>query len=342
MWITTAFVALALCQSAETPRPQPPATTPWQRAETLRRLVEKKLEEQAAAIGPQPARSQDWGEAWLRLPGPDGRVADAAGSPTRTDARAPGPFDPASAPPGEADPLLMNDALKLYAARAAEYDKQVTVTDAFWRAHDAFDVSSHVEFVPGLGTVVSAKVPVRCEFIAPEPGEPAEAAPAATLPADEEWDAAAEGRKPADTRSALAGYLGGRAAVAAPRRLRYATDALAAVKRTVLDAAWRFGGKLELARGERLAVVVEVRPTTSRDQALLGSDPYVNELFPADKSPATESPDQRLELLGRRFPQIVAPAPQRLIVVITAEDLKAFRAGDVEPNEQAAAASGDF
>jgi hypothetical protein len=216
-----------------------------------------------------------------------------------------------------------------------------TVADVFWRAQRTLDVTTHAEFVPGIGTIVSARVPVRCELVASESATSVETAPSATLPTDEEWEAAAEGREPAAGRG-MAGEWLRNAAPAPQRTLRYDDAALAAVKRTVLDAAWRFGGKLELARGERLAVVVEVRPAVTPAQLLRDEYSRQDSLTPFGDERAYELLKSAAQAAGPAGTPIATPATKRLIVVMTAEDLKSFRAGDVEPQEQAAAASGDF
>lgn len=372
MWFTTAMLAITFCQAADAPKTQPAATTPWQRVETMRRLLERKLGENAAAIGPQAPHpgSSAWGRdplfgAGARSGG--GGLADGtgggawpggglAGSDSNSDATVGAPGQAGDGAANSGPGVAAGDPNGRWAGVAGLYG--ASIADQFYGAQNRFDLTSHAEFVPELGAVVSLTVPVRCEWLAPEPGAPAAAKREPALPTDAEWEAAASGQQPP---SQLAEFLAGRrgGADAAARRFKFADDALAALKRSVLETAWRFGGKLELGRGEKLAIVVQASPALDSNQALYGwqpggfgdadSSPFgmaggpasTNRPFNATGGPAA-TPEELFKQLAWRTGPIVPPAVKRLIVVISAEDLRAYRAGDVDQSELGAACRGDF
>ncbi|MSR45666.1 MAG: hypothetical protein EXS13_01130 [Planctomycetes bacterium] len=220
------------------------------------------------------------------------------------------------------------------------------MTNAFLNAQNHLSSSSHAEFVPGIGAVLSATVAVRCDFVAAEPSNPAAAKPTPALDAfaEAEWNAAATGDP---TESEWVRAARSWDAESPVRQFAFDPAALGSLKQAALDTAWRFGAKLEFARGEKLAIVVVATPSVSQQQVLSG---YVTQ---SNGNPvpgavvglagASEPPVATLfGRLGRTSRQAQLPDSKRLVILISSEDLKAFRSGDVEPQEMESACSGDF
>jgi len=286
-----------------------PPPTGWQRVETLRMLLEQKLRDQAPAIGPKPLTLDRYGRG-----------------------AQPGAAKEDPAPEQETG---ANDRLPKMADR---------FNDGVWQnllqAQSNFAVRGHGEFVPGLGAVLSFTVPVRCDFVPPTDEKTTDKKAPKKSDDDAEWDAVASGRQRTPTedqwRAAAMETLDARLPKGS---FVLSPDALAALKKCALDTAWRFGAKLELARGERLAIVVVAEPTPGAEQRFSGWYPQ------GGSYPTAGDGSVELPLLYWSFGRGMAPElppVKRLVVVVTSEELKSYRAGDVDSGELDSIASGDF
>jgi len=215
--------------------------------------------------------------------------------------------------------------------RAGEYGP---VTDALLDVYATAAISrSQAEYVPGLAAIFSLKVPVRTEWADDPKPEDAGTPAAAASSDDEAWEAVARGEAKGDGR----GYVGWVQSLSsqrprdrAARRLRFNAEAIDALRSTILDTMWRFGHRLELGRGERLAVVVEVEAAPRARTAVSYSD------APVDPAGATFDPATLpsvtdfdgagdLDLFLAGAPGAVAPPPFRLVFQVSADDLTARR-----------------
>lgn len=224
-------------------------------------------------------------------------------------------------------------------------------------------IESRSEFVPDIGAVISLSVPVACDAAPVGESETAPArVPSATERDDAEWEAAANGRY-TERRTEAAATDASEPAIRP--RLEFWKPSLAKLHDLVLDQAWRFGARLELAPGERLLIVVTATPSVSPQlwqpfERAAPSDRAASTLWwelnalppggaanPGDSSVSvapSSSPYLLLALQNRLRSALLPPSPQRMIVAITAEQLSARRDGRMTPAQALAlpVASGDF
>jgi hypothetical protein len=241
-------------------------------------------------------------------------------------------------------------------------DKPVeTVAGAFTRARNftyyESSLPSNAEYAPGLGAIVSVTVPVRVRLVTPEPKSADAKKPAETRNADDEaWEKLARGDDGRVDRR-LNQLLGadGKSKDEPQRELRYEEAAVKALKETVVDTVARFGGRLGLSRGERLAVVVTLSAggvVREEDEGSGGDkkggsgkrEAAVDESFLKDFGiPAVGDRSSggdyflRTDLAGNvlTLDRRTTLSGRRLVFQVSGDDLRAHKAGDLERDELA-------
>jgi hypothetical protein len=200
-------------------------------------------------------------------------------------------------------------------------------------------VSSRADYIPGLAAIFDLTVNVRAELVEEEE-KPATEKPRASKNADDEvWEEVA--RSDSEWRT-LQSVLNDRNADKGPRKhFRFAPGSVDALKSTVMDTIWRFGNRLELERGERLAVVVEMRGGGRYARNVYGTWP-ADPAAPANKGSAAPATDHaaasellQLRTLGYAVEGAGAPTAAHVVFQVSAEDLKAWRNGEIDRDDMA-------
>jgi hypothetical protein len=210
--------------------------------------------------------------------------------------------------------------------------------------------TSNSDYVPGLAAIFSLRVPVRTEWVEEEKqGETETPKPASRSDDDEAWDEVARPTVNTSLAQGLSTWRGSRnleLAAKGGRKSRLSPAAVDALKKTVLDTIWRFGARLELERGERLAVVVEVQGAGRPGAALHGDNRTREGVGSADDGwsasddgapgggGASELPGFGVLnggslALGDYVSGTTAPG-LRIVIQVAAEDLKAYRDGELD------------
>lgn len=215
-----------------------------------------------------------------------------------------------------------------------------SVAKAYTEARDytVFDgsVNADSEYVPGLAAIFSLTVPVKVQLVESEPAKDEAHKPAETKNADDEaWDKLARGDETSSTATLrfLSVGKGGQARNEPQRELRYDDAAVKALKETLFDTLARFGSRLGCAHGERIVVV-----------ARLTAGSVVN-LPPAKGGDASEvkgAGDYDVWRSGRigpagtllhAFSASTTNSTRRIVIQVSADDVRAFKNGDLDRDE---------
>ncbi|MBL8841235.1 MAG: hypothetical protein JNL90_06850 [Planctomycetes bacterium] len=282
------LLAPLLCAALawQEPPPTPPGA-PWQRVATFGRLLSQKLTGLVVLT-----RTQGNGEQYYNpftgvlQPGGDayGRGGGAPPSELGSGAMPGGAGSGGAA--GGSNPLV----------NSVESSFATTLRSMLAEQAGGL-VRTSTEHVPGIGSVVSLALHLPIEAVPPEPGKPTAADPAAQQSDDDaEWEAA-ENPGRAATERASQRWLRAAGATTLPTRFVFAKGSLEALRTTVVEVIGRFGPRVELARGEQLAIVVlvEAQPTPTQllgasQVPVLGSVPVIHHLFRSANGPASGAP----------------------------------------------------
>jgi hypothetical protein len=297
----------------------------WENVDVLRRMLVRQIGSKHDEISAAPRRDDDKdadGDAEV-ITSRDGRVV-------KTNRR---PDGGAGAPPNTPDKSMD------------------TVAGAFTRARNntfyESSLASNGSYAPGLGAIVSATVPVRVHLVTAEPKSADAKKPAETKSADDEaWERLARGEDGSvDRRVEMLLGPDGKAKERPRRELRYDDDAVKALKETVVDTVARFGGRLGLVHGERLAIVVTlsigslVRDEDGGEGGEKKGKPAKGEVVSGDAVLEQRSGvadymyfdaaaantlvfDGRTAAVGRRF-----------VLQVSGDDLRAHKSGDLDRDE---------
>ncbi len=253
MLLSAALLACVAWQEA----PAPPPAAPWQRVATFGRLLAQKLTGQVVAAR-MPDGSPDRVDPFTRaLRGAmGGAPAPASGAGmVGADGGAGGGMAGLG---GGGDPNVESAFGDTLRALMAEQAQGLVVQTT--------------EHIPSLGSVVSLSLALPVEAAPSELGAPAAASGATPSNDDAEWDAAANGgRASGDLFREYRGAafaMSGAGGNLTPVRYEFAAGSLEAMRGTVVETIARFGSRLELARNERLAVVVKVEAQSNTAQRL--------------------------------------------------------------------------
>ena len=296
MVLALPLLVFAFCQAAP---PKPPTAAaqeiprPFARLETMRRMLQKRVEENRGEIL-GPSEPVTW--------------TDDAGR-------------------------LRFRALGRYLNQGPVQDSGPVTSDLIYNSLTTASVSSsHAEYVPGLAAIFSLTVPVRTEPVEPSKEEETEVpSPPTANEDDAAWESVERGETTVDPDRYYFGDLDARVVRQsrvwqAQTKLRFAPAAIEALQKTLIDTLWRFGNKLELERGERLAVVVEVQAAPrSPFSSLTPSGMSLN-------GGVTDSAGQPVNGAAIQYfaaPPIL-PASFRIVIQVSAEDLKAYREGNLD------------
>jgi hypothetical protein len=220
-----------------------------------------------------------------------------------------------------------------------------TVTNSYLRLRNASwfesSVASEAEYVPGLAAIFSVTVPVKVRLVTPEPKRGEAKKPAETKNADDEaWEKVARGGDdPVDRHVKSLLGQGGKAQDEPNRELKFDDAAVKTLKETVADTVARFGSRVGLGHGERLAVVVKLLAGSVVDEGDAKTGAKKGEV--ADDEPANRfdnfgNPSVIRD--GRLYSTFtgngsVTIAARRFVLQVSADDLRAFKAGDLERDE---------
>ncbi len=253
------LLAPLLCAALawQEPAPAPPTADGWQRVTTFGRLLAGKLSGivvQPRALPNGDASYSPSTDAYRRyvealegagggeVPSELGSIASASGGPAGTAGMG------STGAPGGGDSSFSTTLRYLLADRTGGSMKTAT------------------EHVPGMGSIVSLSLHLPIEALPSEPGGPAIADPAAAATNDDaEWEAAAPPEHAANTlvnRRWLAAVSGASPSV----RYAFAKGSLDSLRATTIEVITRFGPRLELGRGEQLAIVVRVEAQATPSQ----------------------------------------------------------------------------
>lgn len=289
------LLAPLLCAALawQEPPPTPPGA-PWQRIATFGRLLSQKLTGLVVSTrtpgngeqyyNPFTGVLQPSTDAYGRGSGGSGSGVGAPPSELGSGSLSGGSGRGSAA--GGSDPLASNVESSFATTLRSMLAEQASGL-----------VRTSTEHVPGIGSVVSLALHLPIEALPPEPGKPAAADPAVQQSDDDaEWEAA-ENPGRAATESALLRWHRAAGAAATPTRYVFAKGSLEALRTTVVEVIGRFGPRVELARGEQLAIVVlvEAQPTPTQllgasQVPVLRSVPLVNNLFRSGGGAASGAP----------------------------------------------------
>lgn len=193
-------------------------------------------------------------------------------------------------------------------------------------------LGSDAEYAPGLGAIIGVTVPVKVRLVTAEPKTADAKKPAETKNADDEaWERLARGDDSLDRRVKQLIGADGKLKDEPRREFRYEDAAVKALKETVVDTISRFGSRLGLAHGERLAVVVTLSAGSVVREGDGGNEKK-NEPVVSDDGPTTiyfdGRGDNRLLYEGR-----IALAGRRFVLQVSGDDLRAHRGGDLDRDE---------
>jgi hypothetical protein len=312
MFAAACLIALASLQQETRPKSAEPKTPDVPKAfaqlPTMQRMLSQKLHDKRLEIGPEvPAQN---------VPRGGGAGGSAGGGGLGSGAPA-------------ADPT--NSVATDFYSRLAGY---------------GVVGNTHAEYVPGLAAIFSLDVAVRTEVAEPPKSKKNEDETKSAAKSDDDaaWEAVSRNESQ-DAAKRLMDLARENEAHAAS--LRFAQGSVDVMERTILDTIWRFGHKLELEHGERLAVVVEVQPARPLNtgnwlwsQAAGGGSSVGagaaegaaggGEGTVADPNVATANRFTLSALFNATL-----PPSYRMVVQVSADDLAAFHAGTLERDELA-------
>ena len=226
-----------------------------------------------------------------------------------------------------------------------------TVAGAFTRARNytyyESSLASNGSFAPGLGAIVSVTVPVRVRLVTAEPKSADAKKPAETKSADDEaWERLARGEEGnVDRRVEMLLGADGKGKERPRQELRYDDAAVKALKETVIDTLARFGGRLGLAHGERLAIVVTlsvgsiVRDEDGGEGGEKKGKPAKGDVVAGETM--VEYPSANVDFTYRGDvvsnsmvldSRTTAPG-RRYVLQVSGDDLRAHQAGELERND---------
>jgi hypothetical protein len=226
-----------------------------------------------------------------------------------------------------------------------------TVADTFTRARNysyyESTLGSSDEYAPGLGAILSVTVPVKAHLVTTEPRSADARKPAETKSADDEaWDKVARGEDASvERRVKMLVGADGKEREETQRELRYDEAAVKALKETVVDTIARFGGRVGLGHGERLAVVVtlsagsivregdgggsgEKKGKAVKGEAAAGDGTVEGRSGVADFMYFNDAGSNALMFGGRTM----VPG-RRIVFQVSGDDLRALRNGDLERDD---------
>lgn len=319
-----AFTLLASPQSA--PASAPTSAAPaaaaddggavktWENLDVFRRMLLRQIGAKHDAISTAPKKDDD-GEVDVFTPR-DGRVA----SETR-----------------------VTDGNGVGAGTDKSPDKPSldTVANAFTRARNSSwyetTLGSNAEFAPGLGAIIGVTVPVKVRIVTSEPKGAEAKKPADTKnPDDEAWERLARGDDSADRHVRQLLGSDGKGKEEPRRELRFDDAAVKALKETVVDTVSRFGSRLGLGHGERLAIVVSLTAgSVVGDGSSAGAEKKnepVGNFAPANTILYFQSQGESVYGLNGFDRRTVLPG-RRFVVQVSGDDLRAHKSGDLDRDE---------
>ncbi len=195
-------------------------------------------------------------------------------------------------------------------------------------------LSTDAEYVPGLAAVFSLSVPVKVELVETEPSKDDGRKPSETKNADDEaWDRVARGEDGGwENQIRVLGGKGVKARNEPHREFRYDDAAVKALKETLFDTVARFGSKLGCAHGERIVVVARLSAGSVVNAPAAKGD------IPEAKG-AADNDVWRANRYGQTavlYNALNGAAPgqvRRLVMQVSADDVRAFKNGDLERDE---------
>jgi hypothetical protein len=199
-------------------------------------------------------------------------------------------------------------------------------------------IGSESEYVPGLAAIFSLSVPVKVRVVTVEPKAPEAKKPAEAKNSDDEaWDKLARGGDdPVDRHVKTLLGQGGKGSDEPQRELKFDDAALKALKETVVDTVARFGGRVGLAHGERLAVVVKLqvgRIVNDGDDSPRKGEVHtgdnVVEYYDATGGRNPDSFGNAMVYANGRLGSVA----RRIVLQVSADDLRAFKSGDLDRDD---------
>jgi hypothetical protein len=202
-------------------------------------------------------------------------------------------------------------------------------------------IGSEAEYVPGLAAIFSVNVPVKVRIVTLDAVPPDVKKPSETKNADDEaWEKVARGTDdPVDRHVKSLLGQGGKGQDEPRRELKFDDAAVKALKETVADTVARFGSRVGLGHGERLAVVIKLQAGSVVGDGDEKPDEKRGEVIP-------DEPVNRFDTFGNpgviRDGRIystftgnnnVTIAARRFVLQVSADDLRAFKAGELERDE---------
>jgi len=218
-----------------------------------------------------------------------------------------------------------------------------TLADTFVRTRNnyVFDapIGSDSNYVPGLAAIFNVDVPIKVRIVDIEPDKDEAKKPAETRSGDDEaWEKVANAHG-----TNAAGFWGqvtkeGKRDETPRQVLRFDPAALKALKETLVDTVARFGGRIGLAHGERIAVVAKLTSgqlirDESGEETREDRARAANGLVDSGGASYVTDPNSNRLLWALSRGGASTTLARRLILQASADDLRAYRDGDLGRDE---------
>jgi len=219
-------------------------------------------------------------------------------------------------------------------------DGEQTVTRSYLDARSFTILDSSIatdaEYVPGLAAVFSLSVPVKVELVQSDPAKDDARKPSETKNADDEaWDKLARGDEVSweSPMRTLSGK-GGKARNEPHRELRFDDAAVKALKETLVDTVARFGSRLGCGHGERIVVVARLTTgSVVNAPAAKGGDAPTEVTTLGDPNLWRGSRSSTVPLTSALYGAAAATSTRRIVIQMSADDVRAFKNGELERDE---------